>query len=528
MPRLTVRDIATIAIFIGFMVAVGVLALVGDSGWALAGLAVLASVIGLVSRLEFASRRDQGIDTRATRRTVEQIKRDGITTNKKVGSVLTQLARIHSESRELRAAQNSHAEYSKRKSATDSERMSEVLTAITRLHSEIRTSRAALNSHAEHSNSRSTAESQRTSKLLTEVANLRLDIQNVRAFQDSLVALLEADRGTEVEAGPQVSSDIANLRSEIRGMRVAQQLISQTIVDTKQDVSTSSESIARVIEAQSELATQIATTFGRSTESVLGQISGFKTDLAALKTEADTARATAAELQESVTSVQRAVERVIRQRSQLTADLATDVQALSQLLARYSPTAPLPPVDGWALGPAGLLYLADSIERMNARFVVECGSGTSTLWMAMAMRQNGRGRVLALEHQESYAAKTRAVLEAHGLAEWAEVCVCPLVDVATPRGTFSWYDLDHVSLPETIDILLIDGPPGTTGRHARYPAMPLLAPMLSEECLVVVDDADRHDEQEVLTLWAEEWPLLTQSISPGRGIQVLTRQPYLD
>ena len=181
----------------------------------------------------------------------------------------------------------------------------------------------------------------------------------------------------------------------------------------------------------------------------------------------------------------------------------------------------MPPLAGWALSPAGLLYLADAIERREADLVVECGSGTSTLWMALAMRLRGTGRVLSLEHQEQYAEQTRAVLAAHGVSEWAEVRVCPLVSTPTPRGDFRWYDLDVTSIDQSIDVLLVDGPPGSTGRHARYPALPGLAPLLAENSLIVFDDADRADERDVLTFWADEVPGLARLASPGRGVEVM-------
>ena len=259
-------------------------------------------------------------------------------------------------------------------------------------------------------------------------------------------------------------------------------------------------------------------------------------DLAATRTEADEAMSatrremiiSAQEARQEAANMQSGVTRLVRMVHGLGPDLMTDMQALMQLFTRYPPSAPLPIIAGWALSPAGLLFLTDSIETRGAEFVVECGSGTSTLWMALAMRHKGSGKVLALEHLEEYAEKTRAVLDAHGLSEWAEVRVCPLVDVSTPRGEYPWYDLDLDSIPRKIDILLVDGPPGSTGNHARYPALPRLRPVLAEQCLVVADDTDRRDEREVLAFWKEEWPELTQLGSPGRGVNVFAGGPTVE
>lgn len=365
MSRLSARDIATIAVFLLCGGVVVILALSGRTDWALATLGILASLIGIVARLQFAIRRasvrQQVEDSKASRRDSAQT---------------------------LRA----------------------------------------------------------TRKLAGEVADIR------REFAAGL-----SRTRTDVERGLADTADqVAGARTEVKSAR------------------------------------------------------------AKLLQEVAAAR-------EDVAGVRSAVSGVERMERRLEPDLVTDIQALMQLMSRYAPTAPLPLVAGWAMSPAGLLFLTDAIERRRADLVVECGSGTSTLWMAMAMRRKGSGKVIALEHLEKYADKTRQSLEAHGLSEWAEVRLCRLVEVSTPRGEFLWYDLDVESLPQTVDVLLVDGPPGGTGPHARYPAMPLLGPHLSDDSLVVVDDADRRDEREILGFWADEWSQFTRLGSPGRGIEALER-----
>jgi predicted O-methyltransferase YrrM len=222
-------------------------------------------------------------------------------------------------------------------------------------------------------------------------------------------------------------------------------------------------------------------------------------------------------------ATQEMVEHVLHESRRMQPELITELQAMQQLLLRYAPRAPLPIVAGWALSPTGLVYLTDLIERRAAELVVECGSGTSTLWMAMAMKRVGRGRVISLEHLDEFAEKTRDLLEQHGVSEWVDVRVCPLVDVETPRGEYPWYDLDAASLEGTIDILLVDGPPGSSGPHARYPAIPRLGPSLSDDCVIVVDDMNREDERRTVRFWLDDYPDLERQESPGRGIAVLSK-----
>lgn len=201
-------------------------------------------------------------------------------------------------------------------------------------------------------------------------------------------------------------------------------------------------------------------------------------------------------------------------------DLLNDQQAMAQLLARHQPKAPLPPVSGWAMNPTGLLWLVDHVERTRPALVLECGSGTSTLWLATALRRVGAGKVISIDHDPEYATRTTALLEQHDLLDWAEVRFCPLVEVATGRGTYSWYDLDLASVG-TIDLLLVDGPPGTTGPHARYPAVPVLSRRLADEAVVALDDTGRPEEQEVLEFWQQDDPALESLGEVARGMVAL-------
>jgi len=202
--------------------------------------------------------------------------------------------------------------------------------------------------------------------------------------------------------------------------------------------------------------------------------------------------------------------------------LLTEVQALDQLLSRYSPRSPLPVVGGWAVSPTGLLWLVDFVDRVRPDLVVECGSGTSTLWLAQSMREHGRGRVVAIEHQSVFAEKTRAMLRDHGLADWAEVRFAPLTEVATPRGTFPWYDVDPDTLGE-IDLLLVDGPPAATGPEARYPALPILSGRLSAGAHILVDDARREGEKTAIARWLEEDHRLADLGAPTLEARLLRR-----
>jgi predicted O-methyltransferase YrrM len=135
--------------------------------------------------------------------------------------------------------------------------------------------------------------------------------------------------------------------------------------------------------------------------------------------------------------------------------------------------------------------------------VVECGSGSSTVWLAAACRERGRGRVVALEHDPDYGEQTGAALAANGLTDHAEVRVAGLEPLELDGETFQWYARGAWSDLTGIDLLFVDGPPGATGPHARYPALPVFAPGLQDDAVVVLDDTVRAEEAEILRRWQE-------------------------
>jgi len=95
------------------------------------------------------------------------------------------------------------------------------------------------------------------------------------------------------------------------------------------------------------------------------------------------------------------------------------------------------------------------------------------------------------------------------------------VPCATDMGEKSWYDLS--GLPEvSIDMIVIDGPPETTGPLARYPAGVLLFPKLAQKACVFLDDADRPAEREAVSLWLHRYPELTHTQVPcEKGLAIL-------
>jgi predicted O-methyltransferase YrrM len=201
--------------------------------------------------------------------------------------------------------------------------------------------------------------------------------------------------------------------------------------------------------------------------------------------------------------------------------LFAQVEAMGWLQQQLGLRHPLPPTRGWAASPDLLVELVRLIDETRPERVLELGSGVSTVVMAARLRSTGRGTLTALEHDPSYAAGTRRELELQGLDDVATVLEAPLTRVRVGETEWTWYDLPE-GLSPGVGLLLVDGPPGTTGSLARYPALPLLAGRLAPGAILVLDDAARPDEQEIVKRWQAERPdLEVRSLTSESGAALL-------
>lgn len=181
------------------------------------------------------------------------------------------------------------------------------------------------------------------------------------------------------------------------------------------------------------------------------------------------------------------------------------LQALLFLSSAFEVRAPLPSLTGWAISPELAATLVMLVRTHEPDVILELGSGASTVIMGYAVEKNGQGRVVSLDHSERYGAETHRTLARHALQNWAEVRHAPLTPIEHRNATWSWYDLDAIDDELTIDMVVVDGPPRETGTMARYPALPALYPYLSEDAVVVLDDAYRKDERAMLERWMKDY-----------------------
>ena len=192
-----------------------------------------------------------------------------------------------------------------------------------------------------------------------------------------------------------------------------------------------------------------------------------------------------------------------------------EIEALIDIRNLIPARTTMPSTQGWAASPLTVSALVREIIDTEPATVVEIGSGGSSVWVGYCLERHGHGRCISLDHDEEYAARTRAEVARHGLTKYVDVVHAPLVDVEVAGEKFRWYDLSEVEGLHDIDIVFVDGPPGTTGPLARYPALPLLRERCAPGARFILDDAARPDERAIVQRWVREHGAVAGDRTPG-------------
>ena len=187
----------------------------------------------------------------------------------------------------------------------------------------------------------------------------------------------------------------------------------------------------------------------------------------------------------------------------------------AQLLHLLNLDAPIPATRGWAASPDVLLTLVECARNSEVRTIVDLGSGVSTLVLA---KSAPHAHVISFDNSEEYAVKTRQLLDNHKITN-VDLRVAPL----TPHISGSpWYDTSAVTNLAEIDLLFIDGPPGTEDGQSRHPALDELVKKLSPKAIVVLDDAGRDGEKELAQKFAAAMPNhVLEFLSHEKGTAVI-------
>jgi len=184
------------------------------------------------------------------------------------------------------------------------------------------------------------------------------------------------------------------------------------------------------------------------------------------------------------------LRRAVRKIASLDQGELPDRQLLAELISGWSN-------EGYV---AKLEYLNEvAVRSLESRGpILECGSGITTLLLGLLCAPR-KVEVWTLEHSPEWEKLLTRELRTNGIAG-VHICSAPLISF----GEFDWYDCSIHEMPQEFSLVVCDGPPGST-RGGRYGLMPIMDKRLPPGSVVLLDDAERPDEMELMRRWEKEY-----------------------
>lgn len=242
----------------------------------------------------------------------------------------------------------------------------------------------------------------------------------------------------------------------------------------------------------------------------------------------DSSPSTIAELEQIKTAIEDSRQAILAQQLKETTKLniamyseTQQTEALLRLLPMIEPRWLMPSLGRWALDARAMLHLYQIAMDKRPKTIVELGSGTSTIWLGYIAEKIG-ATVTSVEHDATFKSRTDYFVNKHNLNDVITTVHAPLEPVQLGNESYRWYSYESLKQLDEIDLLLVDGPVGTTNHWARYPALPRLWKQLSETAIIVLDDIHRTDEVESMASWLEKYPL-ARIHEGASGLAVLER-----
>src|SRR5688500_6707602 len=207
--------------------------------------------------------------------------------------------------------------------------------------------------------------------------------------------------------------------------------------------------------------------------------------------------------------LRRQLRDAIKAMSNLPEGQVPDRQQLSELITGWSN-------EGYA---ANLEYL-EAVAKSSINTpgpVLECGSCATTILLSILCWRLSV-EVWSREHSNEWRDRVIKALDTNGISE-ARVFESPLVEY----GEFVWYDAPLAQMPAEFSLVICDGPPGDT-KGGRYGLLPIMGDRLLSGSTILLDDAGRPGELELIRKWEAEAAFQTALVQTGASQYAVMRR----
>ncbi len=163
-----------------------------------------------------------------------------------------------------------------------------------------------------------------------------------------------------------------------------------------------------------------------------------------------------------------------------------------------------------SMQPSSIVTILNDIIINDRKFIVECGSGISTYFIAQLLKTNG-GQLVTIDHDSDWLSSLEQILDKAQLCEFVKMIYAPLTSTDLSINNCAWYDTTQLDQAfrssNKIDLLIVDGPPasGQQNKFSRYPAVPYFHKYLSARYSIFLHDINRKPERQIVSMWEFEY-----------------------
>ena len=165
------------------------------------------------------------------------------------------------------------------------------------------------------------------------------------------------------------------------------------------------------------------------------------------------------------------------------------------------------PWTGSALRPSAIRLMLNEIVIHRRKVIVEFGSGISTVFISKILKQCD-ARLISIDQDATWQRQVASMCQDN--SEFVHFVTAPLEDTRISDIKSSWFQkravLDALSSLQ-VDCILVDAPISLPSEYTRYPALPILWPMLASDFCVFLDDIERKEEKNIAERWSAEYSL---------------------
>ncbi|WP_022948510.1 class I SAM-dependent methyltransferase [Methylohalobius crimeensis] len=181
----------------------------------------------------------------------------------------------------------------------------------------------------------------------------------------------------------------------------------------------------------------------------------------------------------------------------------------------------------WSIDSHLAKFIVQHLSIHKPKCILEIGSGSSTILIGKIAKILGYSpKHIAIDHDIKYLEATKVNAKLNNLNNDIDFIHLPLEKINLSNKEFVYYkNLPKSLIDNRPDLIIVDGPPANTCKHARLPALPIIYNYISDNAVIVLDDYCRQEEKEIVDQWMNQYhDFDLETIQQGHQCAILKRK----